>query len=49
MLKINNQPAIEKCWLSVFLVNYSAVLEKQWKTEGGSLNGKNRYVCLLWS
>lgn len=39
MLKTNKQPATEKCWLKVFMVNYSAVLGKHWKTEGGLVKG----------
>lgn len=49
MLKINKQPAIEKCWLHVFLVNYPAVLGKHTKTEGGPLKGEKIYFHLLWA
>lgn len=41
------QPDIEKCWLRVFFVNYSAVLGKHMKTEGGPLKGKkNIYISV---
>lgn len=40
MLKIYKQSAIEKCCLHVFLVNYSAVLGKHWKAEGGPLKAQ---------
>lgn len=42
--KVSKYPPVGKCWLNVFLVNYSPVLGKHWETGWSPLN-KSMYIC----